>query len=668
MRTRGFVPTRLLVVGAVFSLLVVVTLGAVNITSFSDGNRFSDILQSARNGLAAVITGSKSGSVPVLKNSNDVSSTASLKRGDVIISPRFYRSSWSEVAEAFGATRVGWTYGGTRLVSEAIVRGIPVQCAVPYWPPPTDPNWSKMICLTSKGKPADNFFHTATVIYPDVNSTAWRTHVLGEMKTLVDAGCTSFQQDEPTLNLYMAVHSDGCYSEESVNGFREYLRSTYSKKRLKALGVTDIKNFDYRVTHLKSLEPMFVEYQRQSVSAYHTWLHDAIESYALTRGAGTVTWSGNIPVNTGDTDNSWVFPSFDYLMSEIPKTGSVSLIDKLRQFSSITNREFKSPSAVTFPFSDIATNKHAIASAYALGLLPIIPWDVYTGPKTPRFFGSTADFDNLYELVRNHPEVFNNYTNVVDYYGTFPDSIYLTSSATAEDTDAGRIEKIDSVPATVDSVDMTASPDRIAVLWSGRYNQRSVPQGLEVSIRGVNYTTVSSSTVGILYLPKTTVVAAGDSIRVGSGTTSAARLSVTWSGRAALRAVPVGQKVVIAGKSYNTIHASTVGILHLPGDAQIKVGDSVRIVSDARSTAMVPYLISVRAHISNPLQKAVHIVNWSETDALAKLYVRRSDFQTPPSNLLTVENPLQASAITPVTEGEYYVYSLPATGGWAILY
>ncbi|MGE4489468.1 MAG: NPCBM/NEW2 domain-containing protein, partial [Kiritimatiellales bacterium] len=56
------------------------------------------------------------------------------------------------------------------------------------------------------------------------------------------------------------------------------------------------------------------------------------------------------------------------------------------------------------------TRKH-IATAYASGMLPLVPWCMYMH-QAPRYYGSIEDFGDLYQFVSNYRELFDGYALV----------------------------------------------------------------------------------------------------------------------------------------------------------------------------------------------------------------------------------------------------------------
>jgi hypothetical protein len=146
-------------------------------------------------------------------------------------------------------------------------------------------------------------------------------------------------------------------------------------------------------------------------------------------------------------------------------------------------------SGVTFPTSDVGLNQRAIASAYALGLTAIVPWDIFV-PGEPRFFADPADFAPLLDMVRTNPAQFDRYAAGNDYFG-----------------DYGPVQP---GQGTVTEVDRSVYPGRTTVTWSRSSSFKEVALGREVVVGGARYNTIVQSHVGFVYLPEDADVSVGD--------------------------------------------------------------------------------------------------------------------------------------------------------------
>lgn len=552
-------------------LVFIIILIAVIVILTGKGSPVTALVEEVRSSLSAAV------SVTVPPTSG------LLKRSDTPLSPRSYRTDWEKAYKGFSSNRILWTYAGAQFVKTAGPKGVAVQCTVPFWVPETHADKEKMVCTNAKGgyggSPSDAD-QGSGLRRPDINSAAWRTYQLGEVKKLIDAGCTSFQQDNPALNTTL-VATGGCYADESVAGFRAYIAAKYPTPKWQTLGIKDITTFDYRKETSTKLKKEFEAFQQKSVEDYHDWLHKEAIAYAATKGIKTITFSGNI-TNGQLPTHKWILPHFDFLISELyaEKPKAVSELRTMAKNMQATGKV----NAITLADDDTWLNQRVAASAYALGLTAIAPWDVYLDAGEPRFYGSTSDFANIFSLVSKNTSAFDDYVSGTDEYGSYTSVI----------PSQGYVDKIDT----------TTYPERTTVYWTRRGDFKTIATGKTVYIDSVQYATTVNSIVGMLYLPK---------------------------------------------------------------NSPVSVGDPVYI-----SGAPAEYLISVRKNVNDASKKAVHMVSWrlptstSPTGTVVLyLHLKKSDFPTPPTKLMTSSDPV-GKAITPVTLGDYYIYPV-GNVFWAVL-
>lgn len=330
-----------------------------------------------------------------------------LKRSDVLLSLIFFRPQWLQAFRDFHANRIVWTYGGERIVPLAAEQGVPVQCSVPFWVPREDPDKLEMSCVTKEGAPIS--LAAPTNVFPDINSTKWRSYVLDEMKKLVDAGCTSFQQDGPWLNYQQTVFRNGCYSDASRTAFQEF------EKRGEPLDVADATL--HPSVESNDADGEFEAFQQKATLDYHRWLHREVRDYARESGApvSDIVFSGNFAFSIliqGRSD--WLLPEFDFALSEAfgdRKTMPAVLRGIARETTAHTGI-----SGVTFPTNDVWLVQRSIASAYALGLVTIAPWDVHLPKGQPRFFGSPDDFAPMFRMIRENAALFDDFESDSNFY------------------------------------------------------------------------------------------------------------------------------------------------------------------------------------------------------------------------------------------------------------
>jgi hypothetical protein len=497
-----------------------------------------------------------------------------LKRSDVLLSPRFYRADWLEALQAFSANRIVWTYAGDRLVNEAAAFGVPVQCTLPVWVPKEAPDRDAMACVDPSG--TARVAGASTAVFPDPNSEAWRSYTLQEAEELVAAGCTSFHQDGAWLDFRSDLSRKGCYSSESREDFEAFVARGQSEDQTSpqigeaeeadeaAVGAVDVPS-EARAA-----------FQKESLASYFEWLHRSVEESASSVAPDIdVTFSGNIGYSLlTDPNSSWLLPEFDFVLTEAfgnRTTMPNVLRDLARKVSSL-----RDISGVTFPRDDVWLNQRSIASAYALGLAVIAPWDVFVVNK-PRYSGNPEDYAPFFEMVRNNQPLFDDYVAGDDFFGSYGPVM----------PGEGTVLKVD----------------------------RSY----------------------------------------------AGRTTVSWSRARSFRNIDKGEALLIGGMGYKTTGPSTVGAFYLPSDIDVAIGDPLYLSDGANS-----YLISIRRNVRDPNKSAVHAVSWAAKPTALYLHLRRSDFPTPPTMVVTPKNPTP-TPIEPRSIGNYYIY--PVGGAtWAILY
>ncbi len=563
-----------------------------------------------------------------------------LKRSDAPFSIRGARklSEWYANYQEFNSNRVLWTYVGASLIPQATPKGIPVQCTVPYWVPETHLDKEKMTCTQGDGtyKSFDGI-SGLTLRRPDINSEEWYAYQLQEVKKLVDAGCTSFQQDTPTLN-GATVHAGGCYSQGSMDKFRTYLAGA-------ELSNSDIINLTKTGGALRN---QFIDFQKKSTRSYLERLFGDIRSYTKSKNPSVNTlFSGNminysamdIVPNQLDFLVSEAYSSSDYTSSGdlnriVAASSTISTLRRIERVGNILskNRGYRVTNpivnAVTFPTGDIWLNQRSIASTYALGLVPIAPFDVFYVPvsgTSARFDGNPIDFSNFFKVARNNQPIFDDY--VADH-SVLPISPSDLPKANYFESQGDSIENYSKVIpfqsyGTVTKVDTTTYPDRTTIWWSKMKQPEFLNPG-------------------------------------GVRTTSGTYVNAT------------NYAVNIGDNSYTLMGRSGVGAIYLPAGlgSTISIGDRVFFDIEKIEPSLVSgqdrgYFITIRKNISNPNKKVVHFVNWRDTTAPLSLYLKKSDFGIPPTKIITSSNPTQ-TPINPIDLGNYYIYPIENVA-WAIL-
>lgn len=396
-----------------------------------------------------------------------------LKRSDVLLSPRFYRPNWRKAFDDFEASRIVWTYTGPRYLSEGPASGVQsVQCTFPAWVPTTEQQSAvaQMACTDKSGQPRRKSFASGDQIHPDVNTSAWRRYMLGMVGELVAKGCRHFHQDDAQQNVLM-IGRGGCNSPESLE----------LKKVSQRL---DSKHDTIRSDVQQS--------ERQAVVYYYAWLHRETRRLVREREPNAnVTFSANITTNQ-IKNAEWIAPSFDFLVAEAYGNRE-NLRQRLTDLATFSKR-YRQVSAVTIPSNDVWLNQRGFASAYALGFSAIVPWDVYVGAQSPRFFGSPVDFTDIFGFVRRNAPLFDDYV-----------------PAETTTSDAAGVLVYDGVVEEV----RQAGSGGISFTWTGSSRYPSVTRGMLVRVGEREWRAAADSANGELVLPRDAIVRRGDRILLG---------------------------------------------------------------------------------------------------------------------------------------------------------
>lgn len=328
-------------------------------------------------------------------------------------------------AEEFAATDFVWTYSlDPGFVKRAKQFGgkvfLAINSLVPDEPDGTTRRRGRIVDLEGKPVTAPWMRGSGERWWGCVNSPEYRESYLAYAKRCIDAGCDGLQMDDPLTNLH-AVQWGACFCPHCMEGFRRFLEEHKEELDIQGLGIADLSSFDYR-DYLRQrgapvgdafrtydggqLKQLFVQFQRQSVERFFREMRAAIDAYA---GRHVVFASNNYR-------GSWDFPYdlFEIGMAELPQKDA-SPAHLYRLFAAARQRG-KHQIFTLVPLaadgSEVHVTRCAIATSYACGGHLIVPWDVYTGPQRPRYFGKPEQYADLYRFVRQFEHLFDNFEEV----------------------------------------------------------------------------------------------------------------------------------------------------------------------------------------------------------------------------------------------------------------
>jgi hypothetical protein len=320
-----------------------------------------------------------------------------------------------KMIEQLKPTRIEWSYITDREQITQIKKHVPVFVAalntinpkghaVSLEGDPIVAPWMK-----TYGKPEDRKHYMCQNNPKDVQAR------IDQSLSMINDGITeSFQHDDWYCNAQMLNFGNPCFCEYCMNEFREYLGFEFDFNYHTYLRRRGIMQTDQLLDMAKAgkvpLWNDFSNFTRQAVSLYFRKLKTAMDRFA---GKSTSLSVNGSVLNFGGQINS-IMPYITYLHGEtrnFTPAGLKQLADascKLGIKQVVSFFPEVSPDQLGSPDS-IAKINHAIALCYCLGLLPLFPYDVWTGPEKPRWYGTWEDYSKNYEIVREHPEWFDDY-------------------------------------------------------------------------------------------------------------------------------------------------------------------------------------------------------------------------------------------------------------------
>jgi hypothetical protein len=355
------------------------------------------------------------------------------KASDVCFSTRWPRpmnpaDKWNafQAAREFHATRLDWLYLSGQpdrdkaFVAKFKAAGFPVggtlNCQLADSPTAAKRTYTMARTVDMKGEPLkDPWTKSWGMRFCCPNNPDYAKLYLDHARYALEIGVDHFQMDGVQLNDIM-LHYGGCFCAHCVNGFREYLAKHSTHGQRTTWGIGDLAAFDYAHFLLglgtaadaassawkgpRELRELFRAFQIESGLGFLRDMHREIDRIAGRK----VGYSCNA------TEEFLVeyHKVHDFALNETyPATeGDPAFLYERRLKPA---HELSKPFLMTFVSTDVPHNRRFIASAYALGANVIVPWDVFTGFTSPRFFGTPEQFSDLFGFIRANAALLDGY-------------------------------------------------------------------------------------------------------------------------------------------------------------------------------------------------------------------------------------------------------------------
>jgi hypothetical protein len=261
----------------------------------------------------------------------------------------------------------------------------------------------------------------------DQTNPQWLEYYTDYVASLYAAGISTLHRDGPHQNS-LSIRAGGNFTDAAVLYFRNYLKQELSEDELQQLGVVDIDNFNVREHFLElgaptdgelfswtgsRLMPHFIRAMAIADNEFLVNLRKAVEK----KTGISIPWSSNELGPIKEYEDA-----FDFRIGEFPShfnqpqtlftMGNYATAAGKRQaWISMVDRNFAERADFT------ADLRRHIATAYAIGTIPLVPWCVYMGAGLPRYYGKEENYADLFHFVADNSHHFNEYEQLVSVSG-----------------------------------------------------------------------------------------------------------------------------------------------------------------------------------------------------------------------------------------------------------
>jgi hypothetical protein len=255
------------------------------------------------------------------------------------------------------------------------------------------------------------------------------------VREMVRLGADGIQVDDPGMNYAEAVYREGGYGDASNAKFSVWLKEQTTLIERSDWGLDlDAPGISYR-------EWVLAKGGEDSIPPALKKLHETfllkglLRFYATLRNVAAEANGGNPVPFSCNTSSNVVWRDYsewaDFGMAET-RMENISPIKIWRWLcepdQSVAKGQLLNPpryDALEPPNNIVPFTRSCIATTYAMGGLMTVPWDVWQNNNGgPRYFGSTAEYADIYGFVRAIPEFFDGYEAVFCRGEEIPTSSY----------------------------------------------------------------------------------------------------------------------------------------------------------------------------------------------------------------------------------------------------
>ncbi|MDP5240428.1 hypothetical protein Q9Q94_12870 [Uliginosibacterium sp. 31-16] len=356
-----------------------------------------------------------------LTDLNPPASASAPPHSAVLFSTRWERPEALATATAFGATHVTWLYPKTRDYLAALkAAGLQVGSTLNANQAVPDEGLARSLEGEALIAP---WMQAWKARWISVSSQASRKALVDAAERHMAWGASEIQFDDPALAT-ASFNWGGDFSDAAVQNFGRWLTGPGVGLFPDLPAETRSGSFDYRRwlqgqgrglgstpaylarrTRL-SLNPAWERFHLEEVRGFFNELRQRLHA-----ASPAVALNLNLTNPRPDARSFNLIDLADGVMSE---TSAGDLANAA--LGAATVQGVGASYHPSLQPQDVAATRRQIAGFYALGALPLVPWDVYMpdliGPDKqrtaqPRYFGRAEDYADLYRFVRANPDLFD---------------------------------------------------------------------------------------------------------------------------------------------------------------------------------------------------------------------------------------------------------------------
>ncbi len=263
--------------------------------------------------------------------------------------------------------------------------------------------------------------------HPDYLDILWN-----DVKAIIDSGTYSIQVDD-WLSNSSYYELNGCFCDYCMKDFTAYIKNNYTKEQIAAFGIENIDTFHYKtfltekfgaktlseynaIKGKTPLDGIFKKFQETITAGFFHDIRKKADEYAGRHVIFSCN-AGHFIGNYNDPQHKYGFDFFDISIGESDEYEYETIDNMIVStglFESLNKPFIVSPRTTSAVQLDVDVSRRGAAATYATGGYFLVPWDVWIFGQPLRYFGSPAEYNDLFHFVRQYPELFDKHERAAD--------------------------------------------------------------------------------------------------------------------------------------------------------------------------------------------------------------------------------------------------------------